>query len=238
MEVKFRYKGEIVTGEFKNIPREISPPEGLRGIDLTGVRVFFVRGGKLGYKKAEGVFRANPGVVVAYSWEWRNGYGSGILLPTSFNLSRVKFYLTQEQLDEKKKEAAREAAENLMAEVEARIPNVKVSLNFNRDGVQVGPLQEVFCLEWEAEAHSLEEAEKGVEQRVAMWREWNERGLEAWKKYNPGQKIPGRGNIQLTPSPRRGRVGINVGWGAQRWVLFEKEGDGWVEKGEHCYPPS
>jgi len=104
MELKFRKKGKIITLRFGGfIPSEMNAPESM-DIDLTGYSVIHACFGKHGDKKAKELHDRASQTIVVYEYEWRNGWGEGIILPSPFDSRRVKFYKTEERKEREKKE--------------------------------------------------------------------------------------------------------------------------------------
>ncbi|MFH0794288.1 MAG: hypothetical protein V2A74_09690 [bacterium] len=242
MEIKFRFKGEVrVVGGFSpnNIPTALAPTEGLEGIDLTCYSVIYVAFGRRGDEKARELQSRASGAIIVYKYEWRNGWGEGILLPDRFNPSRVRFYKTAEQEEAEAKEARKKANESLHEEVANAINGVRVYLA--HEGVEVYPEQESFCSGWGVYAKNLGEATAGVEKMRPLWEEWNRRALGAYLRLS-GRPNPGNGNIQIFPSPASSakRVGVCFDHNARKWVIFEKQEDGsWTETVvSECGPPS
>lgn len=235
MEIKMRRKGETTTvGGFlpNSIPAVITPPQGLEGIDLTGYSVIYASFGRHGGERAKELHSRAPGAIVVYKYEWRNGWGEGVLLPDRFNPGRVRFYKSAAQVKAEAKEAEKKAVEALREEVAKTIPGVRVYMGLNHDRVEVSPEQQTFCSWWNVWAKSLEEAQAGVEKMWPVWREWNERALEAYLRHS-GRENPEYGSIEIRPSPIDAkRVGVCYNFNDQRWVVFERQEDGrWIEMG-------
>jgi len=241
MEIKLRRKGEIVSVDGfpeHSIPETIRPTDGLEGIDLTAYSVIYAGFGRHGHDKAKELHGRAPGAIVVYKYEWRNGWGEGVLLPDRFNPSRVRFYKSAAQVKAEAEEAKKKAAESLRDEVTKAIPGVRVYVGYNHEGVEVKPEQEAFSDSWGVYAKSLEEAQTGVEKMRPIWEEWNERALEAFLRHS-GRENPGYGNIQIYPTPTHAKkVGVCYNHNDRKWVIFEKQEDGnWVETGTSSYGP-
>lgn len=241
IEIKLRRKGEVIkVGGFPigNIPESIRPKDELGGIDLTGYSVIFVSAGRHGGEKAKRIF-VETNAIVVYKYEWRNGWGEGVLLPEKFNSSRVVFYKTEKQKEEEKDEAEKEACKKLREAVMAAIPKVRVYLSIysNWSGVKISPEQEVFSMDWGVSASSLEEAISKVAEARPLWDEWNTRAIEVYCRVS-GKENPGIGNIEIIPSPtRENKVGVRIG--DHRYMIFEKqENNSWKETGEAYHAPS
>lgn len=238
MEIKFRRKSEVVTVCFPegSIPAAIFPRDGFEGIDLTAYTVIYAKFGRSGGRKARELHEKAPRAIVVYEFDWRNGFGEGVLLPEEFNPNRVRFYKSAEQAGAEAEKKREQAAEALREEVIAAIQGVGVRTYFdNGPVVFITPEQEVFA-NWSVRARSLEEALSGVEKMWPIWREWNERALEAFLRHS-GKENPGNGNIELIPSPLGSkRVGVCFDFGKQRYAVFEKQDDGsWIETGTTSY---
>ena len=137
MEIKLRRKGEVVTVDGfpeNSIPKAITPTEGLEGIDLTAYSVIYAGFGRHGGDKARELHSRAPGAIVVYKYEWRNGWGEGVLLPEPFNPSRVRFYKSATQVKAEAEEAKKKAAEALREEVSKAISDVRVYVGYNQDG--------------------------------------------------------------------------------------------------------
>jgi hypothetical protein len=119
----------------------------------------------------------------------------------------------------------------LSQEIISQIPGVKTCLGYHNDCVVVSPDQEVFCLDWSVEAKDMKEAIDGVSAIMPLWKEWNERALEAYLRLS-GKENPGHGNVQIYPSPiNNTTVGVRYSDNPCRTVYFVKNTDGsWMEK--------
>lgn len=120
VEIKFRRKGEVVVENFedRDVPESIKPAKG-NGVDLTAYSVIFASFGRHGDEKAKELHSRAPGAIVLYKYEWRNGWGGGVLLPERFNSSRVRFYSVAEAEQEREKERlANEAEEQRVRRLE------------------------------------------------------------------------------------------------------------------------
>ena len=242
MEIKLRRKGEVITVDGfpeNSIPKAITPTEGLEGIDLTAYSVIYAGFGRHGGDKARELHSRAPGAIVVYKYEWRNGWGEGVLLPEPFNPSRVRFYKSATQVKAEAEEAKKKAAEALREEVSKAISDVRVYVGYNHDGVEVSPEQETFADGWRIYAKSFDEAQTGIEKMRPLWKEWNDRVLEIFVRR--GFQNPGNGNIQLVfrgPNPPyrpNERVAIGFyqkndrGSYEKGWIVLEKTDGEWVE---------
>lgn len=240
VEIRLRRKGKVETiGGFpeSSIPEIIRPKNELEGIDLTGYPVILVIAGRHGDDRAKSVHSKAPKTIVVYKYEWRNGWGEGVFLPEKFNPKKVRFYKTESQLEEDKKEEAIKFCGELRKDVLAIIPEVNVlfCIYANYSGVEINPKQEAFSFDWEVRASTVEKAISEVEKVRPIWNEWNERALETYLRVS-GKANPGTGNIQIHPSPTRAdKVGVKIG--DEKWIIFEKKDDYWKEAGvSHCAP--
>mgnify|MGYP001565042384 CR=1 FL=1 len=234
MEIKLRRKGEVITVdgfEFHNIPATITPAEGLDGIDLTAYSVIYASFGRQGHEKAKELRVRAPSTIIVYKYEWRNGWGCGIILPDCFNPSRVRFYKSTAQEKVEAEEAKRVVAETLHKEVTENIPGVCVRVGYNHDGVVITPEQETYA-DWCVCAKTFKEAEAGVEKMQPLWNEWNDRVLEIFSRR--GFQNPGNGNIQVVFRPND-QVAVGFyqkngrGFYEKGWIDLEKKNGEWVE---------
>lgn len=229
MEIKLRRKGEVITVDGfvgTNIPEEINVPEGLEGIDLTRYPVIYSVFGRHGREKAEALHAKAPGAFLVYQYEWRNGWGQGILLPDRFNPSRVLFYKTAAQEEEERKTAAASLLKELRASIVKTIPDIRAFSDEEHGYVVVTPEQLVRS-DWSIQVKSLEDALSGVEAIRPLWEEWNVRASEAFARHF-GQHT---NNIRIDPSPAKAsKVWVNDG---DRYIEFRLQEDGsWAEIGE------
>ena len=243
MELKLRRKGEFVLVD--EFPRESVPksmrafiPENLDGIDFTAYSVIYITGGRHVPDKAKKMAVEAPKVIIVYKYSWRNGWGEGIIIPEGFNPSQVRFYKTSAQAESEEKAKVRQGAKELQATVNESIQGVKAyGLTYNEDGVEIMPIQEAFA-DWWVVAKTFVEAQEEVAKRMPLWKEWNVRAVEIYRRM-AGQE-PTEGSIQIYPSPTRvmgKRVGIRIRDG--EWVIFEKRDDGaWEETGVSHSAPS
>lgn len=230
-EIKLRRKGEVVTVDGVNVPEMITPPGGLEGVDLTNYSVIYATFGRGGREKAEKLHAKAPGIIVVYKYEWRNGWGEGVLLPDRFNPARVRFYKTAAQEEKELKEKEKQSAKELCELVHRDLKGVRVRVGYGGGSVLIMADQESFS-DWEVRATSLEEAKAGVEKMRPLWKEWNARALEAYLRHS-GRPNPGNGNIQVFPSPtlQREKIGVCFDFNSRKWVVFEKQDGAWVETG-------
>jgi hypothetical protein len=237
MEIKLRQKGQIVTVVgFSSLPTELTPPAGIEGVDLTAYAVIYAGFGRHGVEKAKEL-HARTNVIVVYKYEWRNGYGEGVLLPTQFNPSKVLFYKSAKQKEKEKEEAIAIAIENLREEVSKITSDVKVCLHYGHNGVVLSPNQETFSSDWNIYIKSLEEARTEIKKNLPLWKEWNDRVLSIFTFR--GIENPGKGNIELVfrryPYGNE-RVGVSYykkddyGSYYQSWIILEKK-NGYVDVG-------
>ncbi|NTV44783.1 MAG: hypothetical protein HGA67_03770 [Candidatus Yonathbacteria bacterium] len=232
MEIKMRRKGEVITKdgfENRSIPVAIMPPDGLTGIDLTAYSVIFATFGRGGYEKAKELHAKAPGVIVVYKYEWRNGWGEGVLLPERFNPSRVRFYKSAEQIVAEKKAANKKAMETLRQEIAEAIPGIIARIAYSGKALEITPNQEVFCLSWAVYATSLEEAKKKVAAKRPIWEEWNARGLEVFRRHSE-KKNPGYESVGLVLGNSGDVAEINTDHNTQAWATLRKDCD-WIEDG-------
>lgn len=242
MEIRLRRKGEVITVDGfprDSLPKAIMPPEGLEGIDLTAYSVIYATFGQHGGDKARALHIRAPSAIVVYKYEWRSGWGEGVLLPEQFDPSRVRFYKSAAQVKAEAEEAKKKNAEALCEEVAKAIVGVRVHVAYNYGGVVVAPEQEVFAYDWAVCAKSLDEAKAKVEKMRPLWKEWNDRVLAIYARR--GFQNPGNGNIQLVfraPNPPyrpNERVGIGFyqkndrGCYEKGWIVLEKKDGEWVE---------
>ncbi len=235
MEIKMRRKGEVITKdgfEDRSVPTAIMPPDGLTGIDLTSYPVIFATFGRGGSEKAKALHAKAPGTIVVYKYEWRNGWGEGVLLPERFNSSRVRFYKSAKQALAEEKEANKKAMEVLRQEIATTIPDIIARIPYSGATIEITPNQEVYCCssDWVAYATSLDEAKEKVAAMRPLWEEWNVRGLEVFRRHSKKEN-PGHGSIGLVFYSSN-MVNINVDYNTQTWVTLEKQEDGnWIEDG-------
>ncbi len=239
MEIKLRRKGEIIMVDgfsSSSIPVSMKPPAGLEGIDLTGYPVVYATFGRHGDQKASELAARCAGAIVVYKYEWRNGWGEGVLLPANFNPSRVRFYESAAQVKSSAEEAVKKQSFSLRETVDALGMRA-----YARDdgGVEYGPKQEAYCSEWMETGYSLEEVLKGVEARRSMWQEWNDRALSMYTRR--GIENPGHGNIELIfchpKLPSRPYPKVFIGYykrepdrmSQRAWIALELRDGQWVE---------
>ncbi|NTV22143.1 MAG: hypothetical protein HGB03_01060 [Candidatus Yonathbacteria bacterium] len=235
MEIKMRRKGEVITKdgfENRSVPTAIMPPNGLTGIDLTSYSVIFATFGRGGYEKAKALHEKAPGAIVVYKYEWRNGWGEGVLLPERFNSSRVRFYKSAKQALAEEKEAKKNAMEALRREIAEAIPGIIARMAYTNEAVEIHPNQEVYSSRsaWVVYATALEEAKEEVAKMRPIWEEWNARGLEVFHRHSE-KKNPGYGSIALIIGNSEDEAEINVDHNTQAWASLRKEGENWIEVG-------
>jgi len=260
MEFKFRRKGEVVTMEVPlqkhilatdldfnssrrgDIPKNICPPEEFEGIDLTGYSVIYSTFGRHGHDLAQSLHESVPNCIVLYQYNWRNGWGEGILLPENFNASKVKFYKSKQQIKIETERKRLAQYQGLYQEIKKAFPDYNLSSDvINNEVVYIMPRQEAFSLGygWRVRASSIEEALAGIDLKTPMWKEWNERALEVYLRLS-GKPNPGNGNIDIHPSPFGNckEIGVELDLNTSKWVWFHKQEDGsWKEGTIHDRSP-
>jgi hypothetical protein len=238
MELKIRSKGQvIIVSGFPSDSIPFNVAEGFEGIDLTAYSVICASFGRHGDDKAKELHSRAPGTIVAYKYEWRNGWGEGILLPESFNSSRLRFYKSAEQIEADQKAKKEEELLQLRVDVEREIPGLRVRGMASYyapecRGVEISPEQETYG--WSLIAKSLEEAKAKVVENLPLWKEWNDRVLQAYAAH--GFYNPGNGNVRLIICELKAAAGFNqrdaiTGKWNGGWILFEKRDGEWVETG-------
>lgn len=232
IELRFRRKGRVIQLDgfsLSCVPAAIRPPEQFRGIDLTKYPVIFFRTSHASYRReAKEIQDRAPSAIVAYIYSGATGFGEGILLPSGFDLARVLFFKSTQQLEEERCAAARQTSEALIAEVERTIPGVRAELSpftgpGNR-GVEIYPVQ-ITHANWAVRADTLEEAHLGVAKMRPIWVEWEQRALSVRLRLGSST-----GCVSIHPSPTYSeRVGLCVS--EDQHVVFELQNGEWVETG-------
>ncbi|QQS20999.1 MAG: hypothetical protein IPL87_00365 [Candidatus Moraniibacteriota bacterium] len=214
------------------MPEAILPKQGLEGIDLKGYTVIYAKFGRFGETEAKELHNKIPHAIIIYEFQWRNGFGEGVILPENFNPGRVRFYKSAEQEEADAEKKREEEVEVLRERVMATIPGVSIRAYFDDDSVVLVTLEQEVFSDWSVRAKSLQEAQEGVDRMRPIWEEWNTRGLEAFLRHS-GKGNPGNGNIELIPSPLGSkRVGVCYDFGKQMYAVFEQQEDGsWKETG-------
>lgn len=241
-EVRFQFKGQVTCVSLgKELPCVLNDAaQGCDGVDLTSYPVIYVRGGR-NQKRAEEV-AATTGQVVVYKFEWRQGWGEGVILPENFDPRRVKFYRTEAQELRQIQSSIPDQAAALKEAILKAVPGIKVSADRlvspgqTKACVSISPDQESGSVYWYVMVHSVEEAEEAVRERVALWKEWNTRALEVFARH--GLPNPGKGGIQLHPGAtgreREGdEIGVRLKEGLEEkdWVILQLQEGDWVEVG-------
>jgi hypothetical protein len=231
MEIKFRYKGkEKRVDGFReiDIPENIRPKGGYEGVDLTRYRVIYAHYGRGGEEKARTLAATKEGlIVIVYTYEWRNGWGQGVLLPDFFNPEKVVFYKSTEQEEKSRKEEEFKKRQELAELVEREIPGTKAQPQWLTSGVEVCvfPVQQTWA-DWGVYASSLDEAKREVAGRRQLWEEWERRavGVAIAHGYTPC-------GLQICPSPLQAGDTVQVCLDYNRgvWVKLRREGDVWKE---------